>query len=64
MSDNKDDSQKVVFVYSNLYQIYQKGKAKQPVEAISSLKENLKSLNDLHQRLKFMLTELEELMDN
>ena len=31
-------------------------------EAIDSLKQNLKSLNDLHSRLKFMLEELEELV--
>jgi hypothetical protein len=30
--------------------------------AIESLKENLKSLNDLHGRLRFMLQELEELV--
>jgi hypothetical protein len=30
--------------------------------AISSLKENLKALHDLHSRLKFMLTELEDLV--
>lgn len=29
-------------------------------EVVESLKENLKSLNDLHARLKFMLQELEE----
>jgi hypothetical protein len=142
MSATRDQSQKVSFVYSNLYKIYQKGKAEaiaaevpapsnsgavikasevsslSPVEsldtpfavnprshilktddlrnqtssvkvaeynptafigkrvarpailppaqqstaAISSLKENLKSLNDLHSRLRFMLQELEELV--
>ena len=30
--------------------------------AIQSLKENLKTLNDLHSRLKFMLEELQELV--
>jgi hypothetical protein len=29
--------------------------------SLESLKQNLKSLNDLHSRLKFMLAELEEL---
>ena len=29
--------------------------------AITSLKDNLKALNDLHSRLRFMLTELEDL---
>jgi hypothetical protein len=139
MSATRDQSQKVSFVYSNLYQIYQKGKAEaiaaevpnsgavikaaevsaqlpaespkplavnprshilktddlrnqassvkvaeynptafigkrvarpavlppaaqQPTAAITSLKENLKSLNDLHSRLRFMLQELEELV--
>jgi hypothetical protein len=146
MSATRDQSQKVSFVYSNLYQIYQKGKAEaiaaevpnsgavikaaevsslsggqlpaespkpfavnprshilktkdlrdpsnsmvssvkvaeynptafigkrvarpailppaqQSTAAISSLKENLKSLNDLHSRLRFMLQELEELV--
>jgi hypothetical protein len=147
MSATRDQSQKVSFVYSNLYQIYQKGKAEaiaaevpnsgavikaaevsslsggqlpaespkpfavnprshilktkdlrdpsnsmvssvkvaeynptafigkrvarpgvippvaqQPTAAINSLKENLKSLNDLHSRLRFMLQELEELV--
>lgn len=30
-------------------------------EALEGLKENLRSLNELHSRLKFMLTELEDL---
>lgn len=136
MSATQDKSQKITFVYSNLYEIYRKGKqaaseapaapaeghvgsgavlkagdlreptlaiprvknyepteflAKRmaaaaakpqilpaslprtvarpaslpPVrknEALESLKENLKSLNDLHSRLRFMLQELEELV--
>lgn len=37
--------------------------AQAPQDAtISSLKENLKSLNDLHSRLRFMLKELEDLI--
>lgn len=35
-----------------------------PKEAISSLKDNLKALNDLHARLRFMLQELEDLVKN
>lgn len=31
-------------------------------EAIEGLKENLKTLNDLHSKLRFMLVELEELL--
>jgi hypothetical protein len=134
MSATRDQNQKVAFVYSNLYQLYQKGKsaaqnssdvaeaapiavssksgqssqvlktddlhkpeyssvkisAYNPAEligkrvarpqslpasgpavlpakhssseAVSSLKENLKALNDLHSRLRFMLLELEELV--
>lgn len=66
MSAERDNSQKVTFVYSNIYKIYQKGKDKEesPKEnqAVINLKDNLKALNDLHQRLKFMLTELEELI--
>lgn len=31
-------------------------------DAIESLKDNLKSLNDLHARLRFMLEEIEELV--
>jgi hypothetical protein len=34
---------------------------KHHVEAVAGLKENLKSLNDLHGRLRVMLKELEEL---
>jgi hypothetical protein len=129
MSATRDNTQKVAFVYSNLYQIYQKGKAAAveanvpmpevstapiavakstvlktddlhkpenssvkissyspteligkrfarpaslppvapksavvPSQAVSSLKDNLKALNDLHSRLRFMLTELEDLV--
>ncbi len=141
MSATRDKNQKVAFVYSNLYQLYKKGKeaasaadvsrveqtseAQAPVQAaqilkvenlkdptfaqikvssynptefitkrierkpavlkeaqkvsvqqsfvrpmsvenenpvIDSLKQNLKSLNDLHSRLKFMLQELEDLV--
>jgi hypothetical protein len=131
MSANRDKSQKIAFVYSNLYQLYRKGKdaataapdapglttgriikaedaAKaianpadsgikirpfsldqdapavrpyQPVEfiakrveksqtalkvaqnpTIDSLKDNLKTLNELHERLQFMLKELEDLV--
>jgi hypothetical protein len=139
MSATRDKNQKTTFVYSNLYQLYKKGKeaavqaevpvAKAPVQSsqilkvenlneptfakikvssynptefiqkrvepkpailkvaeqtsfvrpmsvaneapiaaavenpvIDSLKQNLKSLNDLHSRLKFMLQELEELV--
>ena len=135
MSASRDQSQKVAFVYSNLYQLYKKGKAaaqeaqvpaeapieepavaaplvvnkglapssqilkaedlnsveksspkvsaynptefigkrvarpasipvqaSAPKEAITSLKDNLKSLNDLHSRLRFMLQELEDLV--
>jgi hypothetical protein len=32
------------------------------VTAVNGLKDNLKALNDLHSRLKFMLTELEDLI--
>jgi hypothetical protein len=35
---------------------------KAPPEAVASLKDNLKSLNDLQARLRFMLKELEELI--
>lgn len=126
MSATQDKTQKITFVYSNLYQLYRKGKdaaqkapgfnpslsaplavpAKdsrahilktgdlkaeavrvepfQPAEfiqkrvvprpdvlpprrpgqseAVESLKKNLKSLNDLHSRLRFMLQELEDLV--
>jgi hypothetical protein len=142
MSATRDSSQKIAFVYSNLYSLYQKGKtaaqeaelpvdqAQAPVsaeavairkplaqsshvikaddlnkpekssvklssysptefigkrvarpasippkaaaphaphapkEAITSLKDNLKALNDLHSRLRFMLQELEDLVKN
>jgi hypothetical protein len=126
MSASRDKSQKTAFVYSNLYQLYRKGKeaavnsnpdifqlpnpagtlaseknvlksgdlkaeaaptvsayqppslltkrivekpkalqqAQMPAQsaAIQSLKDNLKTLNDLHSRLKFMLEELQELV--
>ncbi|MCM2278273.1 MAG: hypothetical protein NDJ89_09375 [Oligoflexia bacterium] len=133
MSATHDKTQKATFVYTNLYQLYRKGKeaaqssapveaetapfvarpagmggkvlkadnlraaaqpqveaynppsfispaqkaAPSPVgrrverpdylaprrnEAVESLKENLKTLNDLHARLRFMLQELEELV--
>ena len=132
MSATQDKSQKITFVYSNLYHLYRKGheaakKAEVPVpppaavsgkvlkthdlgnpifaaaarvnsynpaeligkrlnrpnvlgpsapsvaaaqaqtrkiqnSALSSLKDNLKNLNDLHSRLRFMLQELEDLV--
>jgi hypothetical protein len=125
MSATRDKSQKTTFVYSNLYQLYRRGKeaaqkadtsqssfvdlgltaerapeshvlkardlrsdstvkietykapeligkrvqnplvkATQQAQdtAIQSLKDNLKNLNDLHSRLRFMLQELEELV--
>ncbi len=128
MSATRDKSQKTTFVYSNLYQLYRRGKeaaksAEVPPQAsfvdlrdsetgerrpeghvlkaqdlrenssvkvqeyrapeligkriqnpllksardvqdgaIQSLKDNLKNLNDLHARLRFMLQELEELV--
>ena len=37
---------------------------KQQSEALQSLKDNLKSLTDLHSRLRFMLKELEDLVKN
>ncbi len=124
MSATQDKSQKTTFVYSNLYQLYRKGKeaaqkaevgpdssfhvlktadlklqksgqaavkieeyspqefiglrigridkkAAAPISAVqaspaqdsalASLKQNVKSLQDLHSRLRFMLKELEEL---
>jgi hypothetical protein len=115
MSATQDKSQKTTFVYSNLYQLYRKGKdAAEKAElgadpsfhviktadlklqklgeaavkieeyspqefigprilsravqaspaqdsALASLKQNVKSLQDLHSRLRFMLKELEEL---
>jgi hypothetical protein len=110
MSATRDPSQKSNFVYTNLYTLYQKGKASasatqhtpgltkvikkdaetsatpipatirpyRPIEllakrqeklnsfhstdhAIDSLKKNLQDLNELHLRLKFMLSELEDL---
>jgi hypothetical protein len=128
MSATRDKSQKTTFVYSNLYQLYRKGKdeaalatgstgqsaAAEPASAepsyfampsernvlktvdlkregvsvepytppsllgkrlevaranpssdsaLSGLKQNLQSLQDLHSRLRFMLKELEELGD-
>lgn len=110
MSANRDKSQKIGFVYSNLYQMYgshrtaeaQRGRvlkaadvasqvfavnragsqtavkvnpyspveilqtSRAPVQiqnpAIDGLKKNLQALNELHERLKFMLQELEELV--
>lgn len=122
MSASRDQSQKIAFVYSNLYKVYQQGKAAAkdavvpqpetapvvapkssnviktedlhkpelkvsafqptefigkrverpaviakavapaPKEALNSLKDNLKALNDLHSRLRFMLQELEDLV--
>ena len=113
MSATRDPSQKIAFVYSNLYQIFSDERQRAadaatapglpvsgyvikagqrapavpppaprvvrpytPAELIGkrvarpesiakpslqSLKQNLKDLNDLHSRLKFMLAELEEL---
>lgn len=34
---------------------------KKPVDAVAGLRENLRKLNELHQRLRHMLNELEEL---
>jgi hypothetical protein len=121
MSATRDKTQKFTFVYSNLYQIYKKGKdaaqsaeipqpglvtarvlkaenaaavsvspnvapqiseyrpaellakritvvqkpsilTESKNETIESLKDNLKSLNDLHSRLRMMLKELEDLV--
>ena len=127
MSANRDRSQRITFVYSNLYRMYQTGKdaaqdakpseapglrvgdikehvthaiiktgdrrvvdsyqpmtliARKPESlgiqltataqiekeqleeqhnALSSLKQNLQTLNNLHERLRFMLKELEEI---
>jgi hypothetical protein len=36
--------------------------AKAPDATVQGLKDNLKALNDLHQRLRFMLQELEDLV--
>lgn len=38
-----------------------KAAAPAPMDAVASLKNNLHKLNDLHERLQFMLKELEEL---
>jgi len=119
MSATRDKTQRLTFVYSNLYQLYRGGKDAalgapegrvlktgspnpdgapatqvrvrpyQPVEliakrvqpppaaeegpravppppppdqAIASLRKNLEELNQLHSRLRFMLSELEELV--
>jgi len=114
MSATRDQSQKVTFLFSNLYQVYKKGhqtakdykpsqasgiikvrdknqviEKHEPVQfitkyvdhlkqpkleavpesaeiiqkhALLGLKDNLKSLNDLHSRLRFMLKELEDLV--
>jgi hypothetical protein len=45
-------------------QALQQAQAAMPAQsaAIQSLKDNLKTLNDLHSRLKFMLEELQELV--
>lgn len=120
MSASQDKSQKITFVYLDLYKLQKKMKEKEPEalkqelgsptfslpgktsgqvlkaaqvsqngvpdrvqpyvpasligkrvvpaaprnEVVESLKENLKSLNQLHARLKFMLEELEELIKN
>ena len=111
MSATRDRTQKIAFLYTNLYQVYKqqqeesgakstdassdptlssgiilkagstqaaqvtafpglKIKSFEPLKpqkksekavAVESLKENLKQLNDIHSRLKFMLQELEEL---
>ncbi len=125
MSASQDKSQKVAFVFSNLYEIYRKGKSSAiasdpsailtaspfvansrvlkhgdlakgdrpsapepqihaftPIDligkrvktpdallsvgtnpALDSLKTNLKTLNDLHSRLRFLLKELEDLVE-
>ena len=103
MSANRDKSQRIAFVYSNLYRIYKEGNARTlevqsegvrpglstvlhvqkneskaagglrelpsdpqttsvQNEAIVGLKNNLKQLNDLQSRLRFMLKELEEVI--
>jgi hypothetical protein len=74
MSATRDNSQKFTFVYSNLYQIYRKGKQSgdpvkviplplpnTPSDAVKGLRENLERLKSLHERLRHMLGELEEL---
>ncbi len=106
MSANRDKTQRIAFVYSNLYRIYKEGDAKTlevdnnrpglstvlnvqksalskgaapeilrelPSDArvettqnaaLAGLKDNLKQLNDLQSRLRFMLRELEEVIDD
>lgn len=106
MSATQDKTQKVTFVYSNLYHLYRKGKEaaqsaelvttesgmvlksgnlaeakvsvqeyqpveflkfpklqkdQETIEAKASLQSQMKRLDDLQSRLKFMLMELEEL---
>ncbi len=45
-----------------LYKTVQDAKPSSQSETLESLKSNLKSLNNLHERLKFMLKELEDLV--
>jgi hypothetical protein len=102
MSATRDRTQKIAFLYTNLYQIYKKSnsdsaptsgiilkagstqaaqvtsfpglkiktfepsqkpaiKKSEKAIAVESLRENLNQLNSVHERLKFMLKELEEL---
>jgi len=67
VSAKRDHSQKVVFLYSNLYRVY-KGKESAPVVVqqgpktpTESLKANLKRLSTMHGQLQELLKELQEL---
>ncbi len=69
MSATRDYGSKVRFLYTNMHSLYKKGvsEAKAAVvpetdPAIVSLKQNLESLNNLHDRLRFMIQELEEIV--
>lgn len=110
---NRDQTQKVAFVYSNIYQLYKKAKTEaesntaglssakvfradeipgvkvtsfqpaefkgatapssaspapanriaNPINPFDDLKQNISKLQDLHSRLRFMLKELEDLVE-
>ena len=74
MSATRDKSQRHTFVYRNMYHVYKgtekvnnivtlhEKKPTKPTDPLSSLAENLTTLNQLHSRLNEMLAELESLV--
>lgn len=63
MSATRDTQSKIGWSFSNIYHIFKdKSEVKPVVTAFEPLKNNLQKLNELHDRLKVMIQELEDSM--